>query len=395
MPGYNVLFCEFSSGKQGPARCMKNFPRALSIRKRGDSMKLQTSFDGLILDNPLMPASGPLVGDLEKLNFMNQQGVGAIVTKTISTSAAKVPRPCIYGDQYFVMNSELWSEHSMETWVDEILPKFDLMGRPLIISVGYTQKDMEILIPLLEPFADAFEVSTHYVGKDLSVIKETVKTIRKNTKKPVYMKISPHMPDVVGFAQTVQEAGATGIVAINSLGPTMKIDLVDKAIIYGNQQGFTWTSGPAIKNIALATIYTIKQAMPDFTVIGVGGIASAEDVLEFLLVGADAVQMLSAAMLKGKDLYHKIIQDLPKALEKYGFESVEEVKNHGLRNEISYEVHVPVLAEERCTRCMLCVHICPYFAISLEDQITFNPNKCFGCELCVSKCPKKAIVRGK
>jgi len=92
-------------------------------------MKLDITFDGLTLKNPLMPASGPLVGDLEK--------VGAVVTKTISSKAAIVPRPCIYGDRYFVMNSELWSEHSKEVWLEDILPSYRKEGIPLIISVGH------------------------------------------------------------------------------------------------------------------------------------------------------------------------------------------------------------------------------------------------------------------
>ncbi|MDA3846487.1 MAG: 4Fe-4S binding protein [Vallitaleaceae bacterium] len=355
-------------------------------------MNLNVKFDGLELENPLMPASGPLVGDLEKLNFMQTQGVGAVVTKTISKVAAKVPRPCIYGDKYFVMNSELWSEYPSEVWLEEILPSFTKkQGQPLIISVGYTKDDMTMLIPLLEPFADGFEISTHYVGKDISVIQETVREIRRHTKKPLYMKVSPHIPDPVAFARAVREAGASGIVAINSLGPTLKIDIVRKEIIYGGSSGFVWTSGPAIKNLALATVYTIKQAMPDFTVIGVGGIASAEDVIEFHLAGASAVQMLSAAMLKGKDLYAKIIADLPVALEKHGFSSIQEVIDTQLEQHLSYIPRTLNVDTHKCTKCMLCKKICPYFAISFEEQITFNHDKCFGCELCVSKCPVKAI----
>jgi len=355
-------------------------------------MKLEVSFDGLKLSNPLMPASGPLVGDLEKLNFMKGQGLGAVVTKTISSVAAKVPRPCIYGDKYFVMNSELWSEHPKEVWLEEILPNYTKReGQPLIISVGYTKEDMHVLIPLLEPFADAFEVSTHYVGKDISVIQETVREIRRHTNKPLYMKISPHIPDPVAFAKAVREAGASGIAAINSLGPTLKIDPASREIIYGGSSGFVWTSGPAIKNLALATVYTIKQAMPDFTVIGVGGIASAEDVIEFHLAGASGVQMLSAAMLKGKDLYAKIIADLPKALEKYGFSSIQEVIDTDLVQHLSYKPKTLNVNIDKCTECLLCEKICPYFAISFDEHITFNHDKCFGCELCVSKCPVKAI----
>ena len=356
-------------------------------------MNLKTRFDGLELKNPLMPASGPLVGDAEKLIFMQTAGCGAVVTKTISKALPNIPKPCIYGDKQFVMNSELWSEFSYQQWVDEFLPEYQkVKDRPLIISVGYTKEDMAFLIPKLERFADAFEVSTHYVGTDLSVIEATVETIRKHTHKPLYMKISPHIPDPAAFAKTIKKAGANGIVAINSLGPTMKIDIENRRILYGNEEGFVWTSGPVIKPLALATVYKIKQAEPDLTVIGVGGVATAEDVIEFLLAGASGVQMLSSALLKGKQLYEKIIEDLPKALKKYGFESIEEVIHTSLENRVKYKANVPRLIKDKCIECMLCVKVCPYFAIEFKDQITFDPKKCFECGLCVVKCPTQAIV---
>lgn len=356
-------------------------------------MRLQTTFDGFTLKNPLMPASGPLVGDADKLKFLVDQGCGAIVTKTISTHEPHIPKPCIYGDKEYVMNSELWSEFSKEEWVNHFLPEICAYKKvPLIISVGYSKEDMSVLIPLLEPFADMFEVSTHYVGKNLDVIKNTVLEIRKYTKKPLYMKISPHIPSPEEFAKTIYEAGASGIVAVNSLGPTMKIDPLSRKIVYGNSDGFVWTSGPSIKPIALATIYKIKQAVPELTIIGVGGIKNADDVIEFLLAGASAVQMLSAALLRGKDLYSKIINDLEKSLDKFGFKDIEEVKNTVLSKEVEYEGVVPSLIEEKCTKCMLCKNICPYFAIDFKDKIVFDPDKCFRCGLCVSKCPTKAIT---
>jgi len=356
-------------------------------------MDLSTKFDGLLLSNPLMPASGPLVGDLEKLEFMRNEGCGAVVTKTISVKLPHIPKPCIYGDKEFVMNSELWSELPYLTWVDEILPAYRLhKDRPLIVSVGYSEADMEILIPLLDPFADAFEVSTHYVGTNLSVIEGIVKTIRTHTKKPIYMKISPHIPSPELFAKTIKAAGANGIVAINSLGPTMKIDIGSRKIVYGNDSGFVWTSGPVIKHLALATVYKIKQAEPDLTVIGTGGVKSAEDVIEFLLAGASGVQMLSAALLKGKKLYAKIIADLPKALVKYGFESIEAVQKAGLTKAVDYVGKVPTLIKDKCIACQLCVEVCPYFAIDYPGIITINADKCFRCGLCVAKCPTGALT---
>ena len=101
--------------------------------------------------------------------------------------------------------------------------------------------------------------------------------------------------------------------------------------------------------------------------------------------------MLSGALLKGKQLYKKIIDDLPNALIKYGFSSVEEIKQTGLIKSCEYVGHVPILTQSKCIECMLCKDICPYFAITFPGIITINPEKCFRCELCVSKCPVKAL----
>lgn len=356
-------------------------------------MDISTKFDGLVLKNPLMPAAGPTVGDAEKMIWLKNAGCGGIVSKTISTGHANIPHPCIISDKEIILNCELWSEYSKEKWIEEFLPQFmaEKGDTPLIVSVGYTKEDMEVLIPLLDKFADAFEVSTHYVGTSHQAIGETVKTIRKHTSKPIYMKISPHIPDPAGFAKAIKDNGANGVVAINSLGPSMSIDIATRSTKLGNASGFAWMSGPAIKNVALATIYTIKNAEPSLTVIGVGGVASADDVLEFLLAGASAVQMVSAAMLKGMGLYAKIVNDLPKALEKYGFNSIQEVIDTKLSNNVKYEGHLPSLIEDKCIKCQLCTKVCPYFAISMKDKITFDSSKCFRCGLCASKCPVKAI----
>lgn len=356
-------------------------------------MELKTVIAGIALKNPLMPASGPLVGSYEKMMAIAEFGVGCMVGKTISVKGAVVPRPCIVSNGNSIMNAELWSEYPLKHWTENILPNLRRdLDIPLILSVGYTKDDMEVLIPELDGFCDAFEVSTHYVGKDLSLIGETVRTITSLTSKPVFMKLSPHLPDPVAFARMVRDNGAEGVVAINSLGPTMKIDAANRCVLIGNESGEVWTSGPAIKPIALALISKIRTAMPDFTIIGAGGVESAEDVIEFLLAGADAVQMLSAAMLKGKDLYEKIIHELPNTLEKLGFNSIKEVIGTPLqKGKVKYAPTHPVIDHEKCTRCGICHRVCPYFALSMSDHIEVNKDACFGCGLCESKCPSKAI----
>ncbi|ABR29998.1 dihydroorotate dehydrogenase [Thermosipho melanesiensis] len=356
-------------------------------------MDLSTEISGIKIENPLMPASGPLVGDYEKIKFIDSTGVGAIVTKTISTKAANVPRPCIYGENNFVMNAELWSELPPETWIKEILPKLkNELKKPLIVSVGYTIEDMEILIPQLNEYADAFEISTHYVGKDYNTIANIVKAIRKNTNKPIFMKLSPHIPDPVEFTKTILENGANGIVAINSWGPTMKIDIKNRKTLIGNEKGQVWLSGPVIKPIALSIVKTIRDAFPDITIIGVGGIKSAEDVIEFLLSGADAVQLLSSALIFGKDIYEKILNQLPSTLEKYEFNSINEVLNTELTvGTVKYTPNYPKVNHEKCTLCGICEKVCPYFAIKIDKKVKINTYKCFGCGLCESRCPTKSI----
>jgi dihydroorotate dehydrogenase (fumarate) len=358
-------------------------------------MDLTANLAGLSLANPLLPASGPLSGDAEKLLWLGRQGLGALVTKTIGIEAAVVPRPCIAGGKEALRNAELWSEFSADRWVDEFLPAVKQgTSTPLIVSVGYTEDDLRRLVPRLEAFADAFEVSTHYVGTDLASIGRTVEVIRSLTDKPVFLKVSPHLPEPVGFAETVLRAGATGVAAINSLGPTLAIDLGRRSVAWGNPQGEAWTSGPAIKPLALALVRRIKQAVPECVLIGTGGVQSAEDVLEFLLAGADAVQMLSAALLRGKDLYAKILTALPGVMEKYGFGSVAEATSVRLSPwEPRYVPRFPVVDKHTCTRCGLCDRICPYFAMTSTKNAAaqVDPKVCFGCGLCQSRCPAGAI----
>lgn len=357
-------------------------------------MDLTTKLAGMKLENPLMPGSGPLSGTGSKLVSLSGYGLGGLVTKTISSKIPEIPRPFMRGEGNFIMNCEPWSEYDVDTWAGEFLPEVkEKTTQPLFVSLGYSNEDMKYLIPKVDMFADGYEISTHYVGKDLKPMRETMKMLRTLTEKPVYMKVSPHFPDPVSFSEMVLQEGGNGIVAINSLGPSMKINLETRSVPMGNPDGQVWMSGPAIKPIALAFINNVKRHVPECEIIGVGGISSAEDVLEFLLAGASAVEMLSAALLKGKQLYRKILEDLPGALEKYHFTSVQEVVNTELKiPDYYHEKTVPVFDRDKCVECSICENVCPFFAISKSNHgMTADGHKCMGCGLCRTRCPKKAI----
>lgn len=352
-------------------------------------MDLSVKCLGHDFKTPLLPASGPLTSTKENLMFFEKNKAGAIVTKTISVQGAEVKKPCIYGDNHMVYNAETWSEQPLEYWVEKILPEIkNNKTKPLIISTGYSPQDLKETIPALDAFADIFEISTHYVKEDLT---DLVKTIKQQTNKPVLIKLSPHIQDYLSFVEQVITAGADGIVAINSVGPAVKINLKNKKIKLGNEKGETWLSGPAIKPYGLQRIMSIRKHFPDIPLIAVGGVASAEDVIEYILAGADLVQMLSHALIHGKSSYDKIINRLDQTLKDYGFNAIADVRHLTLKENQFREHNFPIIDYSKCIECQLCVDVCPVFAINFTDKIHFIHEKCIRCGLCESRCPKNAI----
>lgn len=350
---------------------------------------LKVNLLGIEFENPLMPASGPLVGTLENLLFFNDNMIGSIVTKTISVEGAVVAKPCIVASKHTVYNTELWSEKHHSEWVDHILPELvKVKKKPIIISLGYTSKDAEILVPKLNEFADFFEVSTHY-GKD--ELKPLVSTLVKYTDKPVFIKLSPHVEDYIGFISEALKYGATGVVAVNSVGPGLVVDLKRKAVTLGLEGGKSWISGPAIKPIALNRVMNIRNAFPDLPIIATGGVGTAEDVLEFILAGADLVQMLSSALINGRKTYDEIVKKLPEVMKKYDIESIESLRKTKLELTPQGLGGNPVIDHDKCTKCQLCVKICPEEALSFNGKIEVDKELCMKCGLCESRCPVEAI----
>lgn len=157
-------------------------------------------------------------------------------------------------------------------------------------------------------------------GTDPKAAAEVTAAVKKVTKKPVYLKLSPNVTDIVEIAKACEDAGADGISLINTL-LGMRIDLkTKKPVIYNKMGGF---SGPAIFPVAVRMVYQVYEAVK-IPIIGMGGVSSAEDVLELMLAGATAVEV-GAANLVDPFASKKIIEDLPETMEKYGVSQLTDI----------------------------------------------------------------------
>ncbi len=129
---------------------------------------LETTICGIRFPNPVMTAAGPGAKDYDLCRLATAGGAGALVTKTISAQAAEVLRPCMSVTNSGFLNSEKWSELPPEHWVAEEYPRIRQLGLPVIVGLGYTREQIEKVAPKAKPYADAVEMSVHFVGMNAS-----------------------------------------------------------------------------------------------------------------------------------------------------------------------------------------------------------------------------------
>lgn len=355
---------------------------------------LCVNLHGLKLKSPIMPASGPQVRNAECMMECVKQGVGALVTKTISDKPAKIPRPCMQETKNGgFLNSELWSEIPIEQWVEEEYQKCKFSGVPFIVSLGYTAEEIEKLVPIVAPYADVIEISTHYMERDIDPVIRSLKAATRSNK-PVYIKIIPGITKIGWYVKRLVEEGADGFVAVNSYGPCLQIDIETALPYLGNEKGYSWLSGKALNPIALRYVYAIANSVR-VPVIGVGGISGGEDVVAMIMAGASAVQICTAAILEGPTVYSRVSKELNDWLDNHGYSNVEDIKGLTAKKisqrKIITEPIFPKINNELCTSCGKCVKSCAYNAINIKDKAVINKAKCFGCGLCVTRCPEAAM----
>jgi dihydroorotate dehydrogenase/Pyruvate/2-oxoacid:ferredoxin oxidoreductase delta subunit len=351
--------------------------------------------------NPIIPAAGPNVGSGEMVQRAARGGAGGLLSKTISSVAAPVPHPNMvrFGKEN-LLNTELWSELSPETWFEH---EFDIALNaaheyqlPLIASVGYTAQDLANLGPRLEKKGiDIIEFSIHYLDEQRLV--ETAQALRNVVSIPIVAKLSLHSGDLGEIARLL-DPYVDGFTCINSFGPTLLINIEHGTVSLGSQYGYGWLSGPAIKPLAVRSVFEVAR-VTDKPVIGVGGITCGEDVIEFFMAGASLVEVCTAAILKGPDVYGKIATETAQWLDTHGYQDIEEIKGlflnkyrHGQTVVTSIEKTAWV-DEVKCKACSLCARVCQFDALQAPSkQIAHvNVDECSACGLCVSVCPFGAL----
>lgn len=351
--------------------------------------------------NPVIPAAGPNVGSGEKVRRAAEGGAGGLLTKTISSLAASVPHPNMvrFGKDN-LLNTELWSELSPEAWFDR---EYDIAiaaahehQLPLIASVGYTPQDLAALGPRLEQKGvDIIEFSIHYL--DPEKLTETAQALRNAVSIPIIAKLSPHTADFGEIAQLL-DPYVDGFACINSFGPTLMIDIEHGTSPLGSQYGYGWLSGPALKPLAVRSVFEVAR-VTNKPIIGVGGVSRGEDVIEFLMAGASLVGVCTAAILKGPDVYGKIALETAQWLEAHGYQGIEEIKGMYLNK---YRQGQPVVTtiektawvdEIRCKACSQCEKVCQFSALHapLKKIAKVDVESCTACGLCVSVCPFGAL----
>lgn len=355
--------------------------------------KLSVEFCGLSFPNPVMPAAGPPVKDGAMCQAAARGGAGGIVTKTISIQPAEVPRPCMAEIRGGFLNTELWSELPKEQWIEKEYKMAKETGLPVIVGLGYTAEQIGQLAKLVKPYADGLELSTHYVGQDISPIVDALKAAKAAVDVPVFVKLSPHA-NIQEIAVALEAAGADGLVMINSFGPCLGIDLETGLPLMGSKEGYGWLSGAAIKPLALRCVFDAARAVK-IPIIGVGGITNGRDVAEMFMAGASAVQVCTAAILQGPNVYGKLVKELNDFLDSHNYESVNDIKGLTIRKLAERVTRstplVPEVDHERCKLCGLCETSCAYEAIKVGEKLAIDPEKCFGCRLCVTRCKHKAL----
>ena len=294
---------------------------------------LRVNLCGMNLKNPIIMASGTFGFGKEYGEIYDISVLGGISSKGL-TYAPKAGNDGlrVYETASGMMNSVGLENPGVQGFIDQELPSFSKLDLCRIVNLGgsceddYVEgakllddKDFDIIelnisCPNVKHGGMAFGIKSE-------VARDVVRSVRKATKKPLIVKLSPNAEDIVEMAKVCEEEGADGISLVNTF-KAMAIDIKNKKPVFDNVTA--GLSGPAIKPIALRMVYEVCQAV-NIPVVGMGGIMKAGDVIEFIMAGATCVQIGTANFTDPK-IGEKIIADLNKYMEENNIKSLDEIR---------------------------------------------------------------------
>ena len=294
----------------------------------------KVTLSGITLDNPVIPARGTFGYGYEFAELYDINILGSFSFKgTTKEPRFGNPLPRIAECPAGMINSVGLQNPGVEKVISEELPKLaKCFNKPVIANVsGFSIEEYAYTCALLdkEPQVGILEVNiscpnVHHggmsFGTDPEAAAAVTRAVKAVTTKPVYIKLTPNVTDIVAIAKACEEAGADGIALINTM-MGMRIDLKTKKPVIANKMG--GFSGSAIFPVAVRMVYQVAEAV-NIPVIGMGGVSSAEDVIEMMLAGATAVE-IGAANLVNPYICKEIIEDLPRVMEKYNIKDLNDI----------------------------------------------------------------------
>ena len=293
---------------------------------------LTVELRGLRMKNPLMLASGILGDSAALLMRALDSGAGAVVTKSISLEPREGYRnPTIVAVECGYINAVGLANPGAKAFLKE-LAKIKDRNQPIVVSLFASgADDFGKLAEMFEgSCAKAYELNLSCphvegvgleVGHDPKLVKKIVRCVKQSSRKPIFVKLSPNLPNIVEVAVAAEKAGADAITATNTIR-AMAIDIEAAQPILSNKVG--GLSGPALKPISLRCVYEIYENIK-IPIIGSGGISTWQDAVEYFLAGASAVQIGSAVAWEGLEIFRKINTGLTSYLNSKGYRSVAEV----------------------------------------------------------------------
>lgn len=295
-------------------------------------MKTEVTIAGVTFKNPVMTASGTFGSGVEYSEFVDLNKLGAVVTKGVANVPwTGNPTPRVAETYGGMLNAIGLQNPGMDVFIERDIPFLRQYNTRIIVNVcGKTVDDyIEVVEKLGEQPVDMLEINVSCpnvkegaiaFGQNTDALFHITKEIKSKAKQPVIMKLSPNVTDITEMAKAAEAAGADALSLINTI-TGMKIDVNKRTFALANKTG--GLSGPAIKPVAVRMVYQAANAVK-IPIIGMGGIANAEDALEFILAGATAVSV-GAMNFVNPYITEEVVSGIEAYMQKYHIEDIQEL----------------------------------------------------------------------